>query len=81
VSLTPKAFATLLVLVEKSGHVVEKDELVKALWPDTYVEEGNLAQNIFKLRRVLGKNRLGQRYIETIPRRGYPFSWDGEVLQ
>lgn len=74
VSLTPKAFATLLVLVEKSGRVVEKDELVRMVWPDSYVEEANLAQNIFKLRKVLGKNHLGEPYIETVPRRGYRFS-------
>ena len=73
VSLTPKAFATLLVLVERSGRVVEKDELVKAVWPDSYVEEANVAQNIFKLRKALGKNRLGEPYIETVPRRGYRF--------
>jgi TolB-like protein len=73
VSLTPKAFATLLVLVQKSGRVVEKDELVRMVWPDSYVEEANIAQNIFKLRKVLGKNRLGEPYIETIPRRGYRF--------
>lgn len=73
VSLTPKAFATLLVLVEKSGRVVEKDELVKAVWPDAYVEEANVAQNIFKLRKALGKNRLGEPYIQTVPRRGYRF--------
>jgi TolB-like protein/Flp pilus assembly protein TadD len=73
VPLTPKVFATLLVLVQKSGHVVDKDELIKALWPDTYVEEANLAQNIFNLRKVLGKSRLGEPYIETVPRRGYRF--------
>lgn len=73
VSLAPKAFATLLVLVEKSGHVVEKDELVKLVWPDSYVEEANIAQNIFTLRKVLGNKRLGEPYIETVPRRGYRF--------
>ncbi|HJP91661.1 MAG TPA: winged helix-turn-helix domain-containing protein [Pyrinomonadaceae bacterium] len=73
VSLTPKAFATLLVLVQKSGRVVEKDELVRLVWPDSYVEEANIAQNIFKLRKALGKNRLGEHYIETVPRRGYRF--------
>lgn len=73
VSLTPKAFATLLVLVQKSGRVVEKDELVRLVWPDSYVEEANIAQNIFKLRKALGKNRLGEPYIETVPRRGYRF--------
>jgi TolB-like protein len=74
VSLTAKAFTTLLVLVEKSGRVVEKDELIREVWPDSYVEEANVAQNIFKLRKALGKNRLGQPYIETVPRRGYRFS-------
>jgi len=73
VSLTPKAFATLLVLVQKSGRVVEKDELIRVVWPDSYVEEANIAQNIFKLRKALGKNRLGEPYIETVPRRGYRF--------
>src|SRR5688572_18473697 len=73
VPLTPKVFATLLALVENAGHIVEKEELMKVLWPDSYVEEGNLAQNIFKLRQVLGKNRLGKPYIETVPRRGYRF--------
>jgi TolB-like protein len=73
VSLTPKAFAILLLLVQKSGRVVEKDELVRVVWPDAYVEEANVAQNIFKLRKALGKNRLGEPYIETVPRRGYRF--------
>ena len=73
VSLPPKAFATLLLLVQKSGRVVEKDELVRVVWPDAYVEEANVAQNIFKLRKALGKNRLGEPYIETVPRRGYRF--------
>jgi len=72
VTLTPKAFATLLLLVEKSGHVVKKSELMKAVWPDTFVEDSNLAQNIFKLRKVLG----GGGYIETVPRRGYRFVGD-----
>jgi DNA-binding winged helix-turn-helix (wHTH) protein/TolB-like protein/Tfp pilus assembly protein PilF len=71
--LTPKAFETLLVLVENSGHVLEKDELMKRIWPDTFVEEATLAQNIFKLRRILGESTDGQQYIETIPRRGYRF--------
>ena len=73
VSLTQKAFATLLMLVENAGHIIEKEDFIRALWPDTYVEEGNVAQNIFKLRKVLGKNRVSKPYIETIPRRGYRF--------
>jgi DNA-binding winged helix-turn-helix (wHTH) protein len=59
VSLTPKVFATLLMLVEKAGHIVEKEELIRALWPDTYVEEGNVAQNIFKLRLISRRFRGG----------------------
>lgn len=73
VYLPEKVFATLLMLVENVGHIVEKNDFIKALWPDTYVEEGNLAQNICKLRKVLGTNRFGKPYIETIPRRGYRF--------
>jgi TolB-like protein/Flp pilus assembly protein TadD len=75
VSLAPKAFATLLLLVEKSGHVVEKCELMQAVWPDTFVEESNLAQNIFRLRKMLREGG-GRDYIETVPRRGYRFVGD-----
>ena len=74
VPLTPKAFETLLALVRHGGHVMEKDELLKAVWPDTFVEEATLAQNIFTLRKALGNGQQdGQKYIETIPRRGYRF--------
>jgi DNA-binding winged helix-turn-helix (wHTH) protein len=52
VALTPKAFETLLDLLEHSGHILEKDELLKRVWPDTFVEEGTLVQNISTLRRV-----------------------------
>jgi TolB-like protein/DNA-binding winged helix-turn-helix (wHTH) protein/Tfp pilus assembly protein PilF len=74
VSLTPKAFETLLYLVENSGHILEKDELLKRVWPDTFVEEGTLVQNISTLRKVLGEAPEGSAYIETIPRRGYRFA-------
>ncbi len=73
VPLTSKAFDTLLVLVRSSGHLVEKGELMERVWPDTFVEEGTLVQNIFTLRRVLGEAEGPQQYIETIPRRGYCF--------
>jgi TolB-like protein/Tfp pilus assembly protein PilF len=73
VALTPKAFETLLVLVRSAGHVVGKDVLIKAVWPDTYVEEANLTQNVFTLRKALGSGDRGRPYIETIPRRGYRF--------
>ena len=66
-----KALKTLLTLVEHGGEVVSKQVLIEAVWPDSYVEEGNLTQNVFLLRRQLGKAPEGQDYIETIPRRGY----------
>lgn len=71
--LTPKVLHTLLVLVENSGRVVSKDELMKAVWPDTFVEEGNLTQNISTLRKALGENAGDHTYIETIPKQGYRF--------
>src|SRR5215831_19014907 len=73
VPLTPKVFDTLLVLVERAGRVVEKTELMNLLWPDTFVEEGNLTFNISILRKTLGRNSENGQYIETIPRRGYRF--------
>ncbi len=73
VSLTPKAFDTLLVLVQNRGHILGKDELMKTVWPDTVVEENNLNQNISTLRRALGETGEEQKYIETIPKRGYRF--------
>lgn len=72
VPLTPKAFDTLAVLVERPGKVVDKTELLKLVWPDTFVEENNLTQNISALRKVFGDGD----YIETIPRRGYRFLMD-----
>ena len=74
ISLTPKAFETLLALVENSGHVLEKDELLRLVWPNTFVEEGTLVQNIATLRKALGEGPDQRSYIETIPRRGYRFS-------
>lgn len=73
VPLTPKAFDTLLVLVENRGHLLEKDELMQKLWPNTFVEEANLTNNISQLRKALGEDASGHRYIETVPKRGYRF--------
>jgi TolB-like protein/Tfp pilus assembly protein PilF len=73
VPLPPKAVSTLLVLVRRKGKVVEKDVLLEEVWPNEFVEEGNLAQNIFILRRALGESTHSPRYIETVPRRGYRF--------
>jgi DNA-binding winged helix-turn-helix (wHTH) protein len=61
------------MLVMNAGELVEKDKLLEKIWPDTFVEEANLTQNIFTLRRVLGDKRTGPKYIETVARRGYRF--------
>ena len=74
VPLAPKVFETLAILVENSGHTLEKDELMKRLWPDSFVEESSLSQNIFQLRRALDEGNSGRQYIETIPKRGYRFA-------
>jgi len=73
VTLPPKDLETLLVLVEKAGHIVEKEELLEKVWPRVFIGEGNLARHIFNLRRVLGGDMDGLNYIETIPKRGYRF--------
>ena len=73
ISLTPKAIEILLLLVTNAGQLVEKDALLQQVWPDTFVEESNLSQNIFTLRRALGDERAGPKYIETVVRRGYRF--------
>lgn len=72
ISLSPKVFETLLVLVEHGGHVLCKDELMKRLWPDSFVEESSLTQNISLLRKALGESEE-QKYIETVPKCGYRF--------
>jgi Tol biopolymer transport system component/DNA-binding winged helix-turn-helix (wHTH) protein len=81
VSLAPKVLDTLLVLVENSGRVMEKEELLKTLWPDSYVEESNLTTYVSQLRKALGENGEGQLYIETVPRRGYRFIADVKKTQ
>src|SRR4029453_14628118 len=72
-TLTPKAFGTLLYLVEHAGELVEKDALFAAVWPNVVVEEGNLTQTIHVLRRALGEHRDDHRFIVTVPGRGYRF--------
>ncbi|HEX4945548.1 MAG TPA: winged helix-turn-helix domain-containing protein [Blastocatellia bacterium] len=73
VPLTPKAFHLLLVLVERHGHLLEKEELLQLVWPDAVVEESNLTSNISLIRKALGDGENGQKYIETVPKRGYRF--------
>jgi DNA-binding winged helix-turn-helix (wHTH) protein/tetratricopeptide (TPR) repeat protein len=73
VPLPPKAFDVLLVLIRSNGRLRTKDELMQEVWPDSFVEESNLAVHISALRKVLGETAGGPQYIETVPRRGYRF--------
>ncbi len=73
VAITPKVFETLLILIRHNRDVVTKDDLIKGVWPDSFVEESNLSQNIFVLRKTLGDTPEDRRYIATIPGRGYRF--------
>jgi Tol biopolymer transport system component/DNA-binding winged helix-turn-helix (wHTH) protein len=74
VALTPKAFDVLAALVEHPGRLVHKDELLQKVWPDTFVDESNLAYNVFALRKALGDTAGSGRFIETVPKRGYRFT-------
>jgi DNA-binding winged helix-turn-helix (wHTH) protein/TolB-like protein len=81
VALQPKTFDLLLLLVENNGRVLTKDELMKRVWPDAIVEESNLTQNIYILRKIFSTDPKGQKYIETLPKRGYRFAISGNELQ
>ena len=76
IALTPKAFGVLLTLIRNSGHAVSKEEFMREVWPDTIVEEKNLTDNISILRQLLGDSPQEQRFIKTVPRRGYRFVTD-----
>ncbi|HEV7397836.1 MAG TPA: winged helix-turn-helix domain-containing protein [Pyrinomonadaceae bacterium] len=73
IQLSPKAFEILLFLVAHRGEILKKDFLIETIWPDTFVEESNLAQNIFLLRKALGEEKNEHRYIVTLPGVGYRF--------
>src|SRR5688572_13794948 len=73
IALTPKAFETLLVLVQHSGRIIEKKFLMNKIWPDTFVEEVSLARNVSALRKALSGSDSDIQYIETFPKRGYRF--------
>src|ERR1700745_4519462 len=81
VSLTSKAFDVLLFLVQNPNHLITKEELLQAVWGDTFVEEGNLAQYVWHLRKALGDNSEDARLIVTIARRGYQFAGDVTVTE
>jgi DNA-binding winged helix-turn-helix (wHTH) protein/TolB-like protein len=74
ISLTPKAFEILLVLVQNGSRLTTKEELMRKVWPDSFVEEANLTVNISALRKQLGETPNGQQYIDTVPRKGYRFA-------
>jgi len=76
IALTPKAFDVLLFLVQNPNRLITKEELFKAVWADSFVEEGNLTQNIFLLRKALAQNSEDSGLILTIPRKGYQFAAD-----
>jgi TolB-like protein/Tfp pilus assembly protein PilF len=78
--LTPKTFDLLVALVENAGRLVEKDALLRTVWPDVAVEEGNLTKGVFSLRQLL-ESEGGTRYIETVPKRGYRFIADVTVVE
>ncbi|MDQ2855846.1 MAG: winged helix-turn-helix domain-containing protein, partial [Acidobacteriota bacterium] len=81
VPLTPKEFDTLLVLVSRGGLLVEKEELLKEIWPETFVGEATLAQNVFTLRRALRRHQPEHQYIETVSKHGYRFVADVRELR
>ena len=80
VPLAPKAFQVLLVLIRHNKQVVTKDDLMKTIWPDTFVEEANLSRNIFLLRKALGESPQDHQYIVTVPGRGYRFAEDVQLV-
>ncbi len=80
VPLTPKVFDILLVLLENKGQTVEKDELIRQVWADTFVEEGSLNRNISTLRKALGDDSHEQKFIKTLPKRGYQFTANVEEI-
>ncbi len=80
VSLSPKAFDALVYLVQNPGRLLTRDELIRALWPDSYVEEGNLSVHIFQVRRALGTAADGRAYIQTVPKKGYRFNAEVKVV-
>ena len=81
VSLSPKSFEILIALIRSNGQLLMKDELMRQVWPDSFVEEANLTVNISVLRKVLGEAPGGQQYIETVPKRGYRFITEVAVLE
>ena len=74
VTLTPKVFETLLILVQSEGRLIEKDDFIQQLWPEVFVEEVTLAQNISQLRKAIGDGKNEPSIIQTVHKRGYRFT-------
>lgn len=81
VTITPKAFSILVILLERRGEVVGKEELIRRVWPDTFVTEANLTQNVSSLRKALGERPHEHRYVITVPGRGYTFAAEVEEVE
>jgi len=81
VPLTPKAFEVLVCLLERRGHLVEKDRMMQAVWADSFVEEGNVSRTVWMRRNALGDDRNGHKYIKTVPKLGYRFVADVRVTE
>jgi len=81
IPLTHKAFKTLLILVQNYGHLVKKEDIISEIWHDSFVEEANLTQHIYILRKTLGNNSQGKPFIETIPKRGYTFQAEVKIVK
>ena len=73
VALTPKAFDVLAVLIERGGHLIERDDLMNRVWADSFVEEQNITRIIHLLRKTLGEDENGNKFIETVAKKGYRF--------
>jgi DNA-binding winged helix-turn-helix (wHTH) protein len=81
ISHTPKVFDTLVVFLENRGEIVSKDTLMQELWSDSFVEEANIAQNVAVLRRALGEKAKENKFLVTIPGRGYRFVADVKAIE
>ena len=81
VPLTPKAFDVLMVLLQHSGHLVEKKQLIEAVWPTSFVEEGNLSVMVHALRKAFGSDHRDHTYIETVSKRGYRFAAEVKLIE
>lgn len=80
VPLMPKVFDVLVYLVERSGHLVEKEELLRTVWADSFVEEANIARIIYEIRKILGEDKNGDKFIETVAKKGYRFIADVTIV-